>query len=127
MLCSESTIAVGVVVSRMSSGFASFSDGSLRSRRVTGSPIARSHAVSPAGPPCAASSRFAAVLSLTSTIAAQSRSTDNLPRARWARTTGAWSSRSARSKAMSSQAQPPGLDFREDGGGSGSLKVEHIA
>ena len=57
-------IAFGVVVSRVSSGKASLSEGSSRSSRVTWSPRLRAKAVSPGGPPIPASSRLPAVLSL---------------------------------------------------------------
>ena len=59
------SIALGVVVSRGSPGVASLSVGSLRSSRVMPSPRLRANAVTAAGPPKLASSRLAAVLSLS--------------------------------------------------------------
>ena len=69
--CKLEAIAFGDVVSRGSSGKASLSEGSLRSSRVTSSPRPRTKAVSPGGPPIAASSKLAAVLSLSVTAASQ--------------------------------------------------------
>ena len=57
-------IAAGVVVSRGSSGKASFRVGSLRSSRETSSPSARAQRVTAGGPPKLARIRLAAVLSL---------------------------------------------------------------
>lgn len=48
----------------MSPGRASLSDVSVRSRRVTLSPMERAKRVMPSGPPMVVSNRFAAVLSL---------------------------------------------------------------
>src|SRR6185437_16625218 len=50
-LLSVSATALGVVVSRGSPGLTSLSVGSVRSSRVTSSPIERSQAVKPFGPP----------------------------------------------------------------------------
>ena len=52
-LCMSEEIAAGVVVSRSSPGMALFNSGSIRSRRVTRSPRARTKFVTPAGPPIA--------------------------------------------------------------------------
>src|ERR1700709_2763388 len=58
------------------------SSGSLWSRRETVSPARRQNSVKAAGPPTRASSRFAQVLSLSSTIALHISATDMAP---WAR------------------------------------------
>src|SRR5579885_1573223 len=68
----SSTIADGVVVSRGSPGSDSFTAGSFRSRRVTGSPSERANSVTAAGPPRAARMRLPAVLSLSVIAASQS-------------------------------------------------------
>jgi hypothetical protein len=65
-LCMSEEIAAGVVVSRSSPGMALFNSGSIRSRRVTRSPRARTKFVRPAGPPIAFRRRLPAVLSLCS-------------------------------------------------------------
>ena len=52
-------------MSRLSPGAASFKAGSVRSRWVFVSPIETRNSFSPAGPPKLASSKFAAVLSLS--------------------------------------------------------------
>lgn len=67
----SSAIAAGVVVSRGSPSRDSFTDSSVRSRRVTPSPRERQNLVIPGGPPIVSRSRFAAVLSLRVKIASQ--------------------------------------------------------
>ncbi len=94
-------MAAGLVVSCGSPGGERFSTGSLWSRRVTPSPVARQKAVRAAGPPTRASSRLAQVLSLYSTAAWHISATDIAPRARFRRATGAYQSgRSAGPKDM---------------------------
>lgn len=72
---SDCSMACGVVVSRGSPAMASFSVGSVRSSRVTVSPRLRAKAVKPCGPPWRASSRLAAVLSLSVTVPSHSSPT----------------------------------------------------
>jgi len=90
----ESTMAVGLVVSRGSSAIALFSSGSIRSRRVTWFPRVRINAVKPAGPPIWANKRLAAALSLTAIAAAQRSPTVIAPSWTCACVTGAYSSKS---------------------------------
>ncbi len=71
------------------------SEGSLRSSRVVRSPVSRTQAVSPAGPPRLASNRLAAPLSLRVTAAAQSSPTLSAPSPRCASVTGETPTRSA--------------------------------
>ncbi len=91
---SACAIARGVEVSRGSPGVASLSVGSVRSSRVVSSPLRRRKAVTAAGPPTLASSRLAAVLSLTVTAASHSSPTLR-PLPTCLPVTGAHSSRSA--------------------------------
>jgi len=87
-------VAAGVVVSRGSPGIAVSSESSVRSSRVMRSPSARANAVTPAGPPSAASIWLAAQLSLSVTAASQiSRSA--IPVARCCSVMGECASRSA--------------------------------
>ena len=86
-------IALGDVVSRASHGTFSFSVGSLRSSRVTASPVCRMKSVRPEGPPTFVSSRLAAVLSLFEMAAFARASTVIVPSATCARVVGAYSRR----------------------------------
>ena len=83
------SMASGVVVSRTSPGSLVLSVGSSRSSRVTSSPRARRNRVNPAGPPRVRRSRFAAVLSLTSTADAHRAPTVRLPSLACSLVTGA--------------------------------------
>ncbi len=78
----------GVVVSRSSPGVALLSAGSSRSRRVCMVPMSRSHWVRPCGPPWRASSRLAAVLSLSTTVASHSSATVSPAPSAWASVVG---------------------------------------
>ena len=64
------------MVSLTSPGAASLRSGSVRSSRLVASPSERKKAVTPAGPPSAAITKLAAVLSLTESAASQNSASD---------------------------------------------------
>ena len=126
--CRVATIAAGVVVSRGSPGVASLSVGSLRSRRVTVSPMPRNQAVSPAGPPCSASSRLAAVLSLIVIVASHSAATGRPAAPSCFSTTGDQLTRSSGVQvSRRSSRSSPASTAASTCAASSSLKVLHIA
>ncbi len=124
----RAAIAAGLVVSRTSPSRFSLSEGSVRSRRVIVSPWARMNAVRPSGPPIIGRSRFAALLSLTSTAASASSAMVRRPRLRFAFTTGAWSRMSASVNATCpSRPKRPASAPISTAAASGALNVEHMA
>src|ERR1700709_1837061 len=76
-------IAAGVVVSSRRPGGVRFSSGSALFTREAAAPVERQKGGRAAGPPTRASSRFAQVLSLSSTAALHRSATDKAPFARF--------------------------------------------